>query len=86
MYHRREHKTCEFAMHEAYAIDVIVSTGEGKVCEHSLVALLGNTSLQNFPFVISLDFIVLRLNLHGRFFPIIRLAIVLALAYTLTLD
>ena len=28
---RREHKSCEFEMHEAYAIDIIVSTGEGKV-------------------------------------------------------
>lgn len=27
---RREHKSCEFEMHEAYAIDIIVSTGEGK--------------------------------------------------------
>jgi len=28
---RREHKSCEFEMHEAYAIDIIVSSGEGKV-------------------------------------------------------
>ena len=28
---RREHKSFEFEMHEAYAIDIIVSTGEGKV-------------------------------------------------------
>ena len=28
---RREHKSCEFELHEVYAIDVIVSTGDGKV-------------------------------------------------------
>lgn len=27
---RREHKSCEFELHEAYAIDIIISTGEGK--------------------------------------------------------
>lgn len=26
---RKEHEKCEFALHEVYAIDVIVSTGEG---------------------------------------------------------
>lgn len=30
-WYRREHKSCEFELHEAYAIDIIVSTGEGKV-------------------------------------------------------
>ena len=28
---RKEHKSCEFELHEAYAIDIIISTGEGKV-------------------------------------------------------
>jgi curved DNA binding protein len=27
---RREHKSCEFELHEVYAIDVIISTGDGK--------------------------------------------------------
>jgi hypothetical protein len=28
---RKEHEKCEFEMHEVYAIDILVSTGEGKV-------------------------------------------------------
>ena len=28
--HRREQKSCEFNLYEAYAIDLIVSTGEGR--------------------------------------------------------
>lgn len=28
---RREHKTCEFELHDVFAVDVIVSTGDGKV-------------------------------------------------------
>lgn len=28
---RKEHEKCEFEMHEVYAIDVLISTGEGKV-------------------------------------------------------
>lgn len=31
---RRDHKTCDFELHEVYAVDVIVSTGDGKVCTH----------------------------------------------------
>lgn len=26
---RKEHEKCEFAMHEVYAVDVLISTGEG---------------------------------------------------------
>ena len=29
--YRREHKTCEFELHDVFAVDVIVSTGDGKV-------------------------------------------------------
>ena len=28
---RKEHDKCEFDVHEVYGIDVLVSTGEGKV-------------------------------------------------------
>lgn len=28
---RREHKSCDFELHEVYAVDVIISTGDGKV-------------------------------------------------------
>lgn len=28
---RKEHEKCEFELHEVYAIDVLISTGEGKV-------------------------------------------------------
>lgn len=28
---RKDHEKCEFGLHEVYAIDVLVSTGEGKV-------------------------------------------------------
>lgn len=28
---RKEHDKCEFELHEVYAIDVLISTGEGKV-------------------------------------------------------
>lgn len=30
---RREHSKCTFEVHEVYAIDVLVSTGEGKAKE-----------------------------------------------------
>ena len=29
---RKDHEKCEFEVHEVYAVDVLVSTGEGKVC------------------------------------------------------
>ena len=28
---RKEHEKCEFEVHEVYAVDVLISTGEGKV-------------------------------------------------------
>ncbi len=28
---RKEHEKCEFEVHEVYAIDVLISSGEGKV-------------------------------------------------------
>lgn len=28
---RKEHEKCEFEVHEVYAVDVLVSSGEGKV-------------------------------------------------------
>ena len=28
---RKDHEKCEFEVHEVYAIDVLVSTGDGKV-------------------------------------------------------
>lgn len=28
---RKEHEKCEFELHEVYAIDVLISTGEGTV-------------------------------------------------------
>ena len=31
LYCRKEHEKCEFEVHEVYAVDVIVSSGEGKV-------------------------------------------------------
>lgn len=30
---RKEHKKCEFQVHEVYAIDILMSTGEGKAKE-----------------------------------------------------
>ena len=29
---RKDHEKCEFEVHEVYGIDVLVSTGDGKVC------------------------------------------------------
>ena len=31
VFYRKDHEKCEFEVHEVYAIDVLVSTGEGKV-------------------------------------------------------
>jgi hypothetical protein len=31
IFDRKEHEKCEFDVHEVYAVDVIISTGEGKV-------------------------------------------------------
>lgn len=28
---KKEHKKCQFSLHEVYAVDVLISTGEGKV-------------------------------------------------------
>ena len=43
---RKEHEKCDFALHEVYAIDVIVSTGEGVVSIQSpLEELDGSTSI-----------------------------------------
>lgn len=36
---RREHKSCEFELHEAYAIDIIISSGEGKVSSCTFVSV-----------------------------------------------
>lgn len=33
---RKEHEKCEFEVHEVYAIDILVSTGEGKVNSFSV--------------------------------------------------
>ena len=30
---RKEHKKCEFQVHEVYAIDILMSSGEGKAKE-----------------------------------------------------
>ena len=30
--YRKELKKCEFELYDAYCMDIIVSTGEGKVC------------------------------------------------------
>ena len=57
---RKEHEKCEFEVHEVYAIDILVSTGEGKVnslsLAHSLsphrslfVSLCHSLSLLSFP-------------------------------------
>ena len=32
-YFRKEHKKCEFQVHEVYAIDILMSSGEGKAKE-----------------------------------------------------
>lgn len=29
---RKDHEKAEFEVHEVYAVDVLISTGEGKVC------------------------------------------------------
>jgi len=33
---RKEHEKCEFDVHEVYGIDVLVSTGDGKVCTQNI--------------------------------------------------
>jgi hypothetical protein len=30
---RKEHSKCEFAVHEVYAVDVLITTGDGKTKE-----------------------------------------------------
>lgn len=32
---RKDHEKAEFEVHEVYAVDVLISTGEGKVCYFS---------------------------------------------------
>ena len=36
--HRKDHEKAEFEVHEVYAVDVLISSGEGKVSEHYLSA------------------------------------------------
>ena len=31
---RKDHKKCAFEQHEVYAVDILISTGEGKAKEH----------------------------------------------------
>ena len=33
IHHRKDHGKCEFSVHEVYAVDILVSTGEGKTKE-----------------------------------------------------
>lgn len=56
---RKEHEKCEFDVHEVYAIDVLISTGEGKVCaydahsttDHSLFLLRDGKLIRKQPFI-----------------------------------
>lgn len=32
-FHRKDHKKCEFEVHEVYGVDVLISTGDGKAKE-----------------------------------------------------
>ena len=34
---RKEHEKCTFEVHEVYAVDILISSGEGKVRINSLV-------------------------------------------------
>lgn len=42
LFFRKEHESCEFEVHEVYAIDILVSSGDGKVgaCTMSHLCLL----------------------------------------------
>jgi len=35
-FNRKEHEKCEFDVHEVYGVDVLISTGEGKVSIYEL--------------------------------------------------
>ena len=36
---RKDHEKCEFDVHEVYGIDVLVSTGEGKVNVYQIYSI-----------------------------------------------
>lgn len=42
---KKEHEKAEFEKHEVYAIDVLITTGDGKVCllAHSTLSVLGHS-------------------------------------------
>ena len=35
--HRKDHEKAEFEVHEVYAVDVLISTGEGKVINDTFI-------------------------------------------------
>lgn len=45
---RKEHEKCEFALHEVYAIDVLISTGEGVGREKDTKASIFKKTDENY--------------------------------------
>jgi hypothetical protein len=44
---RREHERCEFDVHEVYAVDVLISSGEGKVSKNEFKKKVKNKITEN---------------------------------------
>lgn len=44
---KKDHEKCEFELHEVYAIDVLISTGEGKVILNEMLNV-SKTNVKHF--------------------------------------
>lgn len=42
---RKDHEKAEFEVHEVYAVDVLISTGEGKVKTHLNITVLSMSAV-----------------------------------------
>ena len=58
VYDRKEHEKCEFDVHEVYAVDVLISTGEGKVQNANISIGLSNI-MQTILFALFYDHLVI---------------------------
>ena len=65
---RKDHKKCEFELHEVYGVDVLISTGEGKAKEReSRTTVYKRTDMQY-----GLKMKASRSTLFGSFYPVMN--------------
>lgn len=61
---RKEHEKCEFLVHEVYAIDVLITTGDGKVNNFLIFFFLSILMLLLVIFLIFFSLVYFHLNIY----------------------